>query len=246
MNDDQVVAEELNTDPMDNFDFRLPSEVEAAEESEALEAPEVEDTTEKEELAPETTEEVATPEEAKPYVLPQRIKLESRAFEATIPVDEYGNIDPEKMQEYLQNFSETVKHNATVDAQNAYFDQVYGQREWADVEENYGELLKTVPSARQTIESLRIADAVQGGDGSLMNAAKQLSELRGTSIQEGKASQQSSIERQKSVSLKSSSRSSNTSADTTASLRKAAFNGGPRSEDARIAYIQHLSDTGKL
>lgn len=227
---------------LDNFDTSTPAEVEAR----ALEASQQdEEEFEEVETEEQSKEETEVKEETKPYLPPQKVKLQAKPFEATIPVDEYGNVDAEKLGEYLQARDEHLKEVARIEAQNANYEIMYGQREWADVTEAYPELVKN-DTTRSLIENLRVADAIRGGEGNLMEAARQISELQSSKFEEGKQSQQSNITRQKSVTLKSSSRSQAPDTNNISTLRKKAFSGSGDSESARRNYISALYESGAL
>lgn len=250
--ENEIVAEEsANVDLLDNFDTRTPDQVEADAaaadeiEDEKPAKPEETQKTKSEEEKPEAKAEEPAKEVPK-YQPPQKINLQAPKFEMEIPRDEYGNIDPEKFGEYLQARDEHLKQVARIEAQNAYYEQTFGQREWADVESQYGDLLKEVPDARDTIESLRVADAIRGGEGLLMSAAEKLNSMLSSQKQQGIESQQKTITRQKSVKLDSSTRTTNASADRIKSLRNRALSGGVDSDSARRAYISELYDSGAL
>lgn len=251
MNDDQPgeipeVAENLDSN-LDNFDLRTPAEAAADEanqpkEDPKPEEPQVEDNPQVE-GAPNEEAPVETPkEEAKPYEPPQRMKVEVPPFEMEIPRDEYGNIDPEKMQEYLQARDEHMVKVAEATAQNAMFENTYLQREWQDVGSAYPEIVEN-ESLRTMAENIRTADALRGGEGSLMAAAEQIVAIRKAEREAGKAEAQTNITRQKTVSLQSSPQAQNIDVKKQSNLRKAAANGD---ENARIAYIQSLMETGAL
>lgn len=231
------------------FDVRTPAEV-AADEADSVE-PETPtddaDTTEEVETeehkgttpAPENTEE---PDKV-PYQPPQKVKVELPKFEAEIPVDEYGNIDATKMAEYLQARDKYILDAARAESNNAYYDNLYVQREWADVSEAYPELAKD-ETLRTLVDNIRYADAIKGGKGSLMEAAKAIDALRQSSVEAGRTQQQATITRQKSVSTTASPRNTGRSeAAKTAQLRKQAANG---SDEARIKLLSSLIDSGAL
>lgn len=228
---------------LDNFDLSTPAEAEAR----ALEASQQDEEESEKEVKPEVKTEVEaeTKEEVKPYQPPQKVQLQAKPFEATIPVDEYGNVDAEKLGEYLQSRDEHLREVARIEAQNANYEIMHGQREWNDVNEAYPELVKN-ETTRSLIENLRVADAIRGGEGNLMEAARQISELQSSKFEEGKQSQQSNITRQKSVTLKSSSRSQAPDTNNISTLRKKAFSGSGDSESARRNYISALYESGAL
>lgn len=241
MNEPNEVAEvveevEIEATEIDENDFDLstPAEFEArrAQVEEA-----------EEEVEEAEAPEAPAAEEKKLYQAPQKIQLQAKPFEGEIPVDEYGNIDPTKLGEYLQSRDEHLKESARIEAQNAYYENVHGQREWNDVGEAYPELVSN-ETTRNLIENLRVADAIRGGQGNLMEAAKQLDDQRKEQFNLGAESQKSSITRQKSVTLKGSSRSSAPRANDISNLRKKAMSGGADSESARLSYISSLIDSG--
>jgi len=236
---------DVEVDALDNFDLSTPAEVEArqaASQEEPGDEAVVE--TEVEPVKPETNPDSETPE-PKPYVAPQKVQMQVPKFEAEIPVDEYGNIDPKGLADYMQKFSEHAVAAAEAKANNAYYENVYGQREWSDVGEAYPELVKN-ESTRSLIENLRVADAVRGGKGELMEAAKTFSDQLTTARNEGIASTQSNITRQKSVSPTASSRTIAPSANTNSSLRKKAMGGGYGADEARIQYLSNLIDSNSI
>lgn len=239
----EVIETNEFQDPLDNFDLRTPAEVEASVQDDVEEEPE-EKTAE-----PVEEEEKSQPEEKaveeKPYQPPQKVQLQVKAFEKEIPVDEYGNIDPSKLGEYLQERDNHLKEVARVEAQNAYFENIYGQREWNDVGEAYPELVKD-ETTRGLIENLRVADAIRGGEGSLMEAAKTIKSLQDGAVAKGRESQQANITRQKTVTLKSSSRSQPSDANKLSSLRKKAVAGGADGESARLSLLSELYESGAL
>lgn len=222
---------------LDNFDLRTPAEAAVAEDEQPP-APQVEGAPNDD--AP--TEETPVVEEKKPYEAPQRVKVEVPKFEMEIPRDEYGNIDPEKMQEYLQAFSEHSMKAAEATTQNAMFENTYMQREWQDVGSAHPEIVEN-ESLRTMAENLRTADALRGGEGSLMKAAEQIAEIRKMEREAGRAEAQTNITRQKSVSLTSSPRATNIDAQKTSNLRKAANAGD---ENARLQLLGNLIDSGAL
>lgn len=237
---DVVVEAEADYSPLDNFDLRTPAEA-AAEEANPQSEPEKEDVSGDSEptAEPEAKDPV---EDKKPYEAPQRVKVEVPEFEMEIPRDEYGNIDPEKFGEYLQARDEHMKKVAEATAQNAMFENTYMQREWQDVGSAYPEIVEN-ESLRAMAENIRTADALRGGEGSLMAAAEQIAEIRNAEREAGRAEAQTNITRQKSVSLQSSPQAQNIDAHKQSNLRKAAATGD---ENARIAYIQSLMETGAL
>lgn len=245
MNDDQPgEVPELPEDSgsnLDNFDLRTPAEAAAEEANPQPEAPkEAEDVSGDGEPTPE--EAAPKEEEKKPYEAPQRVKVEVPEFEMEIPRDEYGNIDPEKFGDYLQARDEHMKKVAEATAQNAMFENTYMQREWQDVGSAYPEIVEN-ESLRAMAENIRTADALRGGEGSLMAAAEQIAEIRKMEREAGRAEAQTNITRQKSVSLQSSPQAQNIDAQKTSNLRKAAASGD---ENARIQLLSSLYESGAL
>lgn len=231
-----VDAIEVEQDALASFDTRTPADVEA-ESGDAVEEPQQE----VKEVEQEETQEQPQ-EQPKQYQPPQRVQLQSKPFEAEIPVDEYGNVDPAKLGEYLQNFSEHTREQARIEAQNANYDVMYGQREWSDVNEAFPDLVNN-DTNRSLIENLRVADAIKGGEGSLMAAAQQVSDMLQGAEARGRESQQSTITRQKSVAITNQGRSQSAETSNLSSLRKRAIGG---SDDARIQYLSQLIDNGSL
>lgn len=190
------------------------------------------------EVTPETPEE---PEEPA-YTPPQKIKVDLPTFEGEIPVDEYGNIDASKLGEYLQARDKYILDAAKATSDNAYYDNLYTQREWQDVEKAFPDLAADT-QLRGMVDSLRTADAIKGGTGSLMDAAKQIDALRQSSVEKGRQDQQATISRQKAVTTTASSRTSSPDATRTATLRKQAAQGN---DEARLALLSDLYDSGAL
>ena len=182
------------------------------------------------------------PVEDEPYQPPQKIKVELPQFEGEIPVDEYGNIDASKLGEYLAARDKYILDAAKATSDNAYYDNLYTQREWADVEKAYPELAAD-DHLRGLVDNLRTADAIKGGDGSLMKAAKQIDALRQSSVEKGRLDQQANLDRQRTATTTSSSRTGNQVNSRTANLRKQAAAG---SDDARIALLADLYESGAL
>jgi len=246
-NEPEAVAPEVVAE-LDNFDLSTPAEAEARRQVASQEEPDdnVQDPVVDDEVEAkaETEPKTETPEPTA-YQAPQKVQQTVPKFEGEIPVDEYGNIDPKGLAEYMQKFSEHAIASAQVEANNAYYENVHGQREWSDVGEAYPELVKN-ESTRSLIENLRVADAIRGGKGELMEAARQIKGLQDTARTEGQTSQQSSITRQKSVALQTSSRQTTPNANTNSNLRQRAMGGGADSESARIALLSNLYDSGAL
>lgn len=237
---------DVEVDALDNFELGTPAEVEARETTSQERSDG--DTEVEEPAKPEvkTEDEVANePETPKPHQAPQKVQMQVPKFEAEIPVDEYGNIDPKGLADYMQKFSEHAVAAAEAKANNAYYENVYGQREWNDVGEAYPELIKN-ETTRSLIENLRVADAIRGGKGELMEAAKMFSDQLTAARNEGIASTQSNITRQKSVSPTASSRTIAPNVNANSSLRKKAMGGGHGSEEARILLLGNLYDSGAL
>lgn len=232
-----VDAQEIEQESLDNFDTRTPADVEA-EQQDAEEEPE---TNQEEQEAPKAETPNEAPEKPQ-YQAPKRVQLEAKPFEAEIPVDEYGNVDPAKLGEYLQRFSEHTREQARIEAQQANYDVMYGQREWNDVQGAFPELVKD-DHTRSLIENLRVADAIKGGEGSLMAAAEQLDGMLKGAEARGRESQQSVITRQKSVATTGQNRTQNVESTNLKALRNRAIGG---SEDARIQYLSKLIDDGAL
>lgn len=244
MNDDQPGAvpetPEESTSNLDNFDLRTPAEA-AADEATNPTPVETEDNQEE---APKSVsaEEEAPKEEKKPYQAPQKVRLDIPKFEMEIPRDEYGNIDPEKMEAYLQARDEHLMKVSEVTAQNAMFENTFMQREWQDVGSAYPDIVED-EGLRTMAENLRTADALRGGEGSLMAAAEQIDAMRKAERDAGRAEAQTNITRQKSVSLQSSPQAQNIDAQKTSNLRKAAAGGD---ENARIQLLSSLYESGAL
>lgn len=248
-NAEETVSQEFDLASPFEIDHR-PADDEAGDDTQQTDDNQVTDDqqTDEQQQTQETqetqTQEQQTPQAPTQPTAPvfQRPNTNVQIPEIKIPVDENGNVRIDALQQTLQQTVQTAVQLSQEAGRAEFADQIYTAREWEAVEGQYPDLVSD-PTTRDMVDNLRMMDAIKGGKGDLLEAAKQVSDILAAREQKGKQSAQTSIRVVKQSALAPAGQKVNTEASNLASLKKKAYSGD---ENARLKYIAALHESGKL